>query len=1648
MKTIWGIVGVSGLVGVLIGGSIFTAHTQTLAAATKQLSVVPPQNLPYNGTYWLVTRDGGFLIPFPGLPDLAENTPVFSLGSPGQFLVDATGGVAPQPNWRQAQRGVTAASLLDQQSKAVLDLITQVQAAYAAEQAAAAKKLATTGLLSLSAVGPPMPGDGTGDTNVIIPDDLGLNLSGFGSNDLWLQIFMTNRALARLLINTPDTNGIYDVYATSNLNLLVPGLNLTNWTQLTRTAFNQTNVLVTNLWADMGFFRLGTMLDSDSDGLPDAFELLVSHTNPNLRDTNGNGILDGDELSPTGLPWRLEQVRRSAAVVYASAPTAAEGGACGLFTVYLPSPAPAGGLTVQYRLGGTAVLNTDYTVSPAANSLFIPANTTSASILVCASNNTTYSDLDRYAEITLTNATVGVVDSSPARVDIVDNDPPALRVFALPNWVREPSSTYGTNAAAFYFVRDGEATNSVTLNFSFGGSTAVANVNYAALPTAVTFPANVRTNLLTVVPLVDTNTATDRVLTLTLTTATGYQMDATANAATLTIANVSTPQTAVVQVTATDDDAREAGLNPGVFTFTRTGATADALRVYYHTTGTAKSGSTNLVRDYIELPGYVDLAPGAVSTNVTVTPVDNALSQVMRTVIVVLAGGDYSIGTNHQATVYIDDNDGTSYSPLVVREGVYGSQFRQPAMVQVTRYGSALTSAKLHFVLTYGFLGNTNTSQGASGDVLGADIIWSNRQTVATAKFDPNWQNLPTTTLNASLNLSNAVTQIPLNLPFHLPKDLISVNSSVSPATTVIEGNTVSGALVFHRPYPDANAQTLTYTATGSAGAGTDYTVGATVIGGSASQLSVSVQAINNAAAQWRTAVISVTATPSQVPQEGADHAFIRIQDPVVTDPLQDSDLDGDGISDGVELSHAAQGYDPLTWNNAYADDDRDGVSVFEEFLLGTDPTVADAPPQYPSPEDSDYMPLLLRIGAAGKLPDSLNPNCALCHNVTLRAGPYSRTCPRSSLDRGPAEIYSLLRFPRATNYALHVSANPYQAILPSSQTNGFTPTYTAKYTAQVWNGTNGVYPFITDTNQLLGVNLPLIREVYPKTATLYVPDMIIAADNDRDGVVNFASRTDRTYPTNPFTFWINEDSDIGSDDAASDADPSANTIDSSLAKPTSLRDLEDFARLQFKIEGLPAQFVNNPNLLTKIYLTNLSGTPSLRLFPVTASAGGLEYLTNFTTASLQILQNAFGVISSSAPLNLPNGSWLNAGSNAFYIPMIFEGITTGRCVITFGLASNTGPALALSRPFYLDLKPVTQFYEHWTVGDNTTTDWTQIPAVATRTADSAVFGLPKSRDDLDCILFVHGWRMQPWERRAFASTAFKRMWQLGYKGRFGLYSWPTDWTETAWWDMSLAVNRQNYDRSEERGWWSSLGLWNLLKDLNKQYPERLRLISHSMGGIVSSEALRYRGRQAAKPPLVQAYIASQAASVAHAYDATNPAVLSGTPVYGFYPRGTNNQPYYTGMKNAVHKDNLGAAQTYNFHNSVDYALTDPQVWPLNQSTKPDFGWTFTISDTGIFTWKRLGLYNAAVLHPKTDAYEIFAHIAPASSKALGAAEDPTHHIQSEIIGAVNLTTPPFSFTSARNDHSGQFNSINMNRRLYWWQVLSTFSLTNNLPRP
>ncbi len=139
---------------------------------------------------------------------------------------------------------------------------------------------------------PDPPGFGDGGTNS--GDDFSSNFQPqvFTTNDLWLQMVGTTNTgasmTAYLMIHPPwnVSSGVYDLFATTNL---APSA----WQWVLRCAPGQTNLTVTNLTSPNEFFILGLTNDADVDGLSDAFELLVSHTNPNLPSTDGSGMSDG-----------------------------------------------------------------------------------------------------------------------------------------------------------------------------------------------------------------------------------------------------------------------------------------------------------------------------------------------------------------------------------------------------------------------------------------------------------------------------------------------------------------------------------------------------------------------------------------------------------------------------------------------------------------------------------------------------------------------------------------------------------------------------------------------------------------------------------------------------------------------------------------------------------------------------------------------------------------------------------------------------------------------------------------------------------------------------------------------------------------------------------------------------------------------------------------------------------------------------------------------------------------------------------------------------------------------------------------------------------------------------------------------------------
>jgi hypothetical protein len=149
---------------------------------------------------------------------------------------------------------------------------------------------------------------------VFAPSFPALRAQIFDTNDLWLEIALTNNAAA-FTIHAPATNanGVHDLYFKTNLD------DIQDWTWLQRCAPGQTNLVVSNLPPAQGFFRLGVtnairpgfnqqFLDRNDDGstgiVPIGFPInFFGSSNATLYvNNNGDVTFDSPQSAYTPTP--------------------------------------------------------------------------------------------------------------------------------------------------------------------------------------------------------------------------------------------------------------------------------------------------------------------------------------------------------------------------------------------------------------------------------------------------------------------------------------------------------------------------------------------------------------------------------------------------------------------------------------------------------------------------------------------------------------------------------------------------------------------------------------------------------------------------------------------------------------------------------------------------------------------------------------------------------------------------------------------------------------------------------------------------------------------------------------------------------------------------------------------------------------------------------------------------------------------------------------------------------------------------------------------------------------------------------------------------------------------------------------------------
>ncbi len=216
-------------------------------------------------------------------------------------------------------------------------------------------------------------------------------------------------------------------------------------------------------------------------------------------------------------------------------------------------------------------------------------------------------------------------------------------------------------AGTFRLTRTGDNSQDlvVNANTALGGATKATDYNFTPDYVAgsngfsfFTIPADSSTLDITVTPVVDALSEGPETVILQLGPGNGYLVGS-ASVATMVIADDDTALPKV-SLTATKNSTLENLADPAVFTIARTGSTTAALTVNYAVTGTAVSGS-----DYTTLTGSVTIPINSASATVAVTPLDNAMSEPLKTVVLTLStNAAYIIdplATAATASIYDDD---------------------------------------------------------------------------------------------------------------------------------------------------------------------------------------------------------------------------------------------------------------------------------------------------------------------------------------------------------------------------------------------------------------------------------------------------------------------------------------------------------------------------------------------------------------------------------------------------------------------------------------------------------------------------------------------------------------------------------------------------------------------------------------------------------------------------------------------------------------------------------------------------------------------------------------------------------------------------------------------------------------------------------
>ncbi len=460
---------------------------------------------------------------------------------------------------------------------------------------------------------------------------------------------------------------------------------------------------------------------------------------------------------------------------------------------------------VAFTVSGTAGEGVDFLTLD--RSIEFPAFTNSVSIsLPVVSDNLVESD--ETVTITITsadNVDVIVGSTNSATITITDDDLATLSI------VSTTQATEGVTDGLFTITTTKQFASPVLVDITVGG-TATSGIDYSAISTQFTFPANQSDYTIPVSVMTDNLVEGDETVVVTMTgTNNGDVTISATDEATITITDDDVAELTILATTQATED-----LTDGLFTITTTKAFSSAVTVNIGVTGTATSGA-----DYISLGTSFDFPANSLTTTLPLTVASDDLVEADEAVIVTMTGtnnGAVTISATDEATITITDDDQATLSILAttqatedVADGLFTitttKAFSSAVMVNIGVTGIATSVTDYSSLGTsFDFPANSLTTT-LPLTVASDDLVEADETVIVTMTGTNNGDVMISATNEATITITN---------------DDIAALSIV--ATTQAGEDATDGLFTISSTNQFSSSVTVDITITGGATEGIDYT--------------------------------------------------------------------------------------------------------------------------------------------------------------------------------------------------------------------------------------------------------------------------------------------------------------------------------------------------------------------------------------------------------------------------------------------------------------------------------------------------------------------------------------------------------------------------------------------------------------------------------------------------------------------------------------------------------------------------------------------------------------------------------------------------------------------------------------------------------